>query len=124
MPMTCAITVWGALAGLSIAAVAGEFVVSNCDDIAAWNGGALETETVHEGSGAISWTPSQSLSLSTEQIPHDWSSGTGLSFWMHSAKATGTAYSGPRIQTRSERKKTAPESRRSGHLRLCRPLLV
>jgi len=91
--MICTIAVWGALAGLSLAAVAGEYmVVSNCDDITAWQGGVLETETVYEGSGAVSWTPSQSLSLSTEQIPHDWSSGTGLSFWMHSTKATGSRF--------------------------------
>lgn len=67
-----------------------DLVVSNCDDSKSWRGGQPETALVKEGTGAIRWTPSEEVMLSCSAIPHDWSSGNCLQFWLHSAKATGS----------------------------------
>ena len=67
-----------------------DLVVNRCDDASQWRGGSPETVLVKEGAGAVRWIPSQNVELSTRAIPHDWSGGNCLRFWMHSAKATGS----------------------------------
>lgn len=68
----------------------GDLMVNTCDDARQWRGASREAALVKEGTGAVRWVPSQSVELSTRHIPHDWSSGNCLRFWMHSAKATGS----------------------------------
>lgn len=65
-------------------------VISTCDDASVWRGGESEAETVREGTGAVRWVPSKQAGLSSNAIPHDWTAGNCLSFWLHSAKATGS----------------------------------
>lgn len=67
-----------------------EIILSNCDDLAAWKGGKLETALVKEGAAAIRWTPSENPEIACTAIPHDWSSANCLAFWLYSAKATGS----------------------------------
>lgn len=71
----------------------GELVISNCDDAGPWGGAAgIEARAVKEGSGAVRWAFGESTSLVLRDIPHDWSAESGLSFWVHSAEATGSRF--------------------------------
>ncbi|MCE5238007.1 heparinase II/III family protein [bacterium] len=76
---------------LSSACAAADLVVSDCDDAAPWGKNAtLETTTIKQGKGAIRWEFAKGPSIQTNQIPHDWSGGNALSFWLHSAQASGS----------------------------------
>jgi hypothetical protein len=75
---------------LPILTASSDLVIDRCDDASQWRGGIPETVLVKEGAGAVRWIPSQNVELSTRAIPHDWSGGNCLRFWMHSAKATGS----------------------------------
>ncbi len=67
-------------------------VLSTCDDVAEWSGGALETTLVKEGTGAIRWTHAESARLALRRVPTDWSTHNTLEFQLHSAKATGSRF--------------------------------
>jgi len=68
-----------------------DLVISNCDEAAPWGkNAALETQTIKEGAGAVRWEFARGPEIRAHQIPHDWSSGNALSFWLHSAKATNS----------------------------------
>jgi len=64
--------------------------VNDCDDASQFRGGSSETTLVRQGAGAVRWRPAESVSLETSQIPHDWSGGNVLCFWLHSARAGGS----------------------------------
>lgn len=71
----------------------GELIIHSCDDAGPWRGCAgIETRDVKEGKGAIRWAFGESTSLVLRDMPHDWSSESGLSFWVRSAAATGARF--------------------------------
>lgn len=71
----------------------GELIIHSCDDAGPWRGCAgIETRDVKEGEGAIRWAFGESTSLVLREMPHDWSSESGLSFWVRSAAATGARF--------------------------------
>jgi len=68
---------------------AGDLVISNCDDAAPWGKNAtLETTNVKEGKGAVRFEFAKGSDIRIADIPHDWTSGNALSFWLYSAKAS------------------------------------
>ena len=67
-------------------------VISNCDDPDAWTGGTLETETVHEGTGAIRWDHGTSHRLALRETPSDWTEHNLLSFHLYAPEATGARF--------------------------------
>ncbi len=70
-----------------------EMVISHCDVAASWEGGVgIEARDVKEGKGAVRWAIGSTHSISLREMPHDWSSESGLSFWAHSAVATGSRF--------------------------------
>ena len=62
--------------------------VNDCEDASQFRGGTAEAAVLKQGAGAVRWRPAESVSLETSEIPHDWSGGNVLCFWLHSAKAT------------------------------------
>ena len=89
MPCMIALLILCVVLALALAAE-GQLVVNDCDDAGAWEGGGPEAELVKQGAGAVRWVPSEHVGLSTGNIPHDWTGGNCLSFWLHSARATGS----------------------------------
>lgn len=60
--------------------LAGETVVSSCDDAAAWPGATLNS--VQEGEGALRWTPAEHPEIVLGVLPlNDWSKAQYLRFW-------------------------------------------
>lgn len=71
--------------------LAADLVVSDCDDVSQFKGTVLaETAQVKQGRGAARWEFARADTFSTDKIPHDWTSGNTLSFWMYSPRATGS----------------------------------
>ncbi len=68
------------------------FPLATCDDANQWTSGTLETEIVHEGTGALRWDHGTAAAVDLRQAPTDWTAYNGLSFWMHSAEATGSRF--------------------------------
>lgn len=76
---------------LVLPCAAAELIINDCDDASQWSTGAVAEKTlVKQGTGAVRWDFSVTDTIGTDQIPHDWSSGNTLSFWMYSAKATNS----------------------------------
>ncbi len=88
--MTTFMALWAPALLLPLLAAPSDTMVNNCDDARLWRGGIAETVLVKQGTGAVRWTPSRNVELSTGAIAHDWSAGNCLRFWMYSAKATGS----------------------------------
>ena len=88
--MTATMTLLGSALLLPLLTASSDVMVNDCDDAKQWRGASREATLVKEGGGAIRWTPSQNVAVSSRAIAHDWSSGNCLRFWMHSAKATGS----------------------------------
>ena len=70
-----------------------QLMISDCDDAAAWGKALPETEHVKQGKGAIRWEFARTDTVGLKTIPHDWSQGNALSFWMYSPQATGSPIS-------------------------------
>ena len=62
-------------------------------DATLWRGGVLDTDVVKVGERSIRWEQAESsaITLSFER-PRDWSGFSAISFWMHSKRATNSAF--------------------------------
>ncbi|MBI5830936.1 MAG: heparinase II/III family protein [Armatimonadetes bacterium] len=81
-----------ALSGLAAAQEVKPLVLSDCDSPAAWAGGSLDTTNLKQGAGGIRWDHGKDPGLSLRQCPTDWSAYDRLTFWLWSAKATGSRF--------------------------------
>ena len=78
---------------LAVAAAQADILINNCDDAARWKGATgFETRNVKEGKGALQWQCAKSTSLILREVPHDWSAGSALAFWVHSSQSTGSPF--------------------------------
>ncbi len=69
---------------------AAKLTVSDCES--AWEGGVPDAEHVQQGEHSVKWAHGDSRSVTTGDIPHDWSGFNALSFWLYSEKATGSRF--------------------------------
>ena len=58
-----------------------------------WEGGTIDREVVKEGRFSIRWAQRESAAITLRfPKPRDWSGFSGLEFWLHSERATGSAF--------------------------------
>ncbi len=82
------ISLWGMGAAF---AQTGDLLISDGEEARLWGPHAgLETQNVKEGAGAIRWEFARGAYIQNSQIPHDWTAGNALSFWLYSAQASGS----------------------------------
>jgi len=63
------------------------------NDVELWEGGAPDKTLTKVWPASILWKHAESAYLSiTYENPQDWSTYTGIRFWLHSEKATGSAF--------------------------------
>ncbi|MCX7047125.1 MAG: heparinase II/III family protein [Candidatus Sumerlaeota bacterium] len=71
-----------------------DLVISDCDDAGQWGKNAIaETGQIKQGKGAIRWEFARGTDIGAAKVPHDWTQGNALSFWLCCPKATGSRFS-------------------------------